>query len=213
MPSMIRQARFAPIPATYSRLPRDDEIYVMKAFARHCSHCSACSDPYAVHLAGRSLCSKGWQRALDVTQYVFNKAGQAFSVVDLEGNKRCQVEIPADCDAVRQLLKAIERGLRLRPNSSSSSSKKERLTSYDENYYVAPRRTTAERDLAYDLKYADSEPRHSRKSKVEVEDTPAPRYVTSAPRRFQSVKQRPTSYYEVGSRGKLPVPGRDEWYY
>lgn len=202
MPSTVRQARFAPIPASYSRLPRDDEIYVMKAFAKHCSHCRTCSDPYAVHMSGHSLCTKGLQRALDVTQYVFNKAGKAFSVVDLEGKKRCEVEIPADCDAVRQLLKAIERGLRLR--SQSSHPKKERLTSYDENYYVAPRRMAPERDLAYDLKYTerDSEPKYTHRPKVE----------TIVPKRHQSVKQRPVSYYQVGSRGKLPVPSRDEWY-
>ncbi len=173
----------------------------MKAFARHCSHCPSCSDPYAVHLSGHSLCAKGLQRALDVTQYVFNKAGKAFSVVDLEGNKRCEVEIPTDCDAVRQLLKAIERGLRLRLHSSHT--KKERLTSYDENYYVAPRRTP-DRDLAYDLKYAGRE--------SESKSAYRPKLETVVPRRHQSVKQRPVSYYQVGSRGKLPVPSRDEWY-
>lgn len=201
----------------------------MKAFARHCAHCSTCSDPYAAHLSGRSLCAKGLQRALDVTQYVFNKAGQAFSVVDLEGNQRCQIEIPADCDAVRKLLKAVERGLRLRPTSSSSSSsslssyptssfypKKERFTTYhDEDYYAAPRRITPERDLAYDLDYADTkrDSRYSRKATLDTTESSAPRYVTTAPRRFGSTRQRPVSYYGVGSSGKLPVPGRHEWYY
>lgn len=199
----------------------------MKAFTRHCARCSTCSDPYALHPSGGSLCSKGLQRARDVTQYVFNKAGHAFSVVDLAGNQRCQVEIPADCDAVRKLLKAVERGFRLRPSSSSSSSspssspttsfvpRKERLTSYDENYYVAPRRLTPERDLAYDLKYAERErePRYSRTSTRDTMEASPPRYVMSAPRRVQSSKQRPVSYHEVGSWGKLPVPGRDEWYY
>ena len=129
-PKMARVG-FAPIPATYSRLPHDDELYVMKAFARHASHCSACVHPYDVHLKGGSLCSKGHQRALDVAQYVFNKAGQTFSVVDLEGNRRVQMEIPADCAVVRELLKAMERGLRLR--------RKLPATSYDETYHVPPR--------------------------------------------------------------------------
>ena len=126
-----RQVGFAPIPVTYSRLPHDDELYVMKAFARHASHCSSCAHPYEVHRKGGSFCSKGHQRALDVTQYVLNKAGQSFSVVDLDGNRRVQMEIPADCAVIRELLKALERGLRLR--------RKVPITSYDETYHVAPR--------------------------------------------------------------------------
>ncbi|KAL9025806.1 MAG: hypothetical protein Q9196_005436, partial [Gyalolechia fulgens] len=108
MPSIVPQVGFAPIPA-YSRLPRDDELYVMKAFARHASHCSACAHPYEVHRHGGTLCSKGHQRALDVAQYVYNKGGQSFSAVDGNGNHRVQIEIPANCEAVRSLLKAMER--------------------------------------------------------------------------------------------------------
>ena len=110
---------FTPIPATYSRLPHDDELYVMKAFARHCSHCPQCARPYEVHRRGGTLCSKGHARALDVAQYVFSRGSQAFSVVDLDGNRRVQMEIPADCSAVRELLKAMERGLRLRRDQES----------------------------------------------------------------------------------------------
>ncbi|CAF9941097.1 MAG: hypothetical protein ALECFALPRED_008993 [Alectoria fallacina] len=99
---------------TYSRPPHDDELYIMKAFARHASHCSDCAHPYEVHRKGGSLCSKGHLRALDVAQYVFNKAGQTFSLVDFEGNRRVQIEIPADCAVILELLKAVERGLRLR---------------------------------------------------------------------------------------------------
>ena len=98
---------------SYSRLPHDDELYVMRTFARHASQCSICAHPYVTYLKGDTLCSIGHQRALDVAQYVFNKAGQTFSVVDLDGNRRVQMEIPADCVVVRELLKAVERGLRL----------------------------------------------------------------------------------------------------
>ena len=131
MAPITRQVDFAPVPATYSRLPYDDELYVMKAFTRHASHCSTCAHPYDVHRKGGSLCSKGHQRALDVAQYVFNKAGQTFSVIDLDGDRRVQMEIPADCAVVRELLKAMERGLRLRRKVS--------VTSYDETYHIAPR--------------------------------------------------------------------------
>ncbi|KAM0794913.1 hypothetical protein BDR22DRAFT_780889, partial [Usnea florida] len=103
----------------------DDELYVMKAFARHASHCSTCARPYEVYRKGGSLCSKGHQRARDVTQYVVSKAGQTFSTVDLEDDQRVQMEIPADCSVIRELLKALERGLRLRrkvPVSSQNES-------------------------------------------------------------------------------------------
>ncbi|CAL8578709.1 hypothetical protein XPA_004479 [Xanthoria parietina] len=130
MPHAVRQVDFAPIPA-YSRLPRSDELYVMKAFARHAGHCSTCAHPYEVHHSGGTLCSKGHQRALDVAQYIYNKGGQSFSLVDRDGNQCVQVEIPADCEAVRSLLKAMERGLRLR--------RKVQPTSYDKTYHIPPR--------------------------------------------------------------------------
>ena len=101
---------------TYSRFPNPDELYVMKAYTRHASQCSACAYPYNTFRnisKGANLCSKGLQRALDINQYVFNKAGQTYSVVDLNGNRRVQIEIPADCAVIRELLSAMERGLHL----------------------------------------------------------------------------------------------------
>ena len=59
------------------------------------------------------------------------KEGKHHSVIDLEGNKRVEIEIPPDCGVVRELLKALERGLRLR--------RKEPVISYDPTYHVAPR--------------------------------------------------------------------------
>ena len=206
-----RQVGFAPIPATYSRLPHDDELYVMKAFARHASHCSTCAHPYEVHRKGGSLCSKGHQRALDVTQYVLNKAGQTFSVVDLEGNRRVQMEIPADCAVVRELLKAMERGLRLR--------RKVPLTSYDATYHVPPRviQPTFEHRRP-------QEPRYIRKPMLETALPPSSRrekhshsgrgslYEADMKERERRSKSRPT-YYSAGSRGALPVPAKDDDYY
>ncbi|CAF9926199.1 MAG: hypothetical protein ALECFALPRED_003385 [Alectoria fallacina] len=208
-----RQVGFAPVPATYSRLPHDDELYVLKAFARHASHCSACARPYEVHRKGGSLCSKGHQRALDVAQYVFNKAGQTFSVVDLEGNRRVQMEIPADCAVVRDLLKAMERGLRLR--------RKVPIASYDETYHIPPRviQPTFEHQRP-------QEPRYIRKPMLETALPPkAPRekyshsgrgslYEADMKDRERRYKSRPT-HYSVGSRGALPVPAKDDdgYYY
>ncbi|KAL9071209.1 MAG: hypothetical protein Q9161_004386 [Pseudevernia consocians] len=206
-----RQVDFAPIPATYSRLPHDDELYVMKAFARHASHCSACAHPYEVHRKGGSLCSKGHQRALDVAQYVFNKAGQPFSVVDLDGNRRVQMEIPVDCAAVRELLKAMERGLRLR--------RKVPVTSYDETYHVPPRviQPTFEHRRP-------QEPRYIRKPILETAIPPSSRrekhshsgrgslYEADMKERERRRKSRPT-YHSAGSRGALPVRAKDDDYY
>ena len=120
---------------SYSRLPHDDELYVMRAFTRHASQCSICAAPYVIYLKGDTLCSKGQKRALDVTQYVFNKARQTFSVVDLDRNRTVQMEIPADCAVVRELLKAVERGFRLR--------RKVPTMSYDNTHPISPGITPA----------------------------------------------------------------------
>lgn len=113
---------------SYSRLPLDDELYVMQAFTRHASHCSTCAHPYETHRKGDELCSKGHQLALDVAQYVFIKAGQTFSTVDLDDNRRVQLKIPANCSVVQELLKAMERGLRLRQKVS--------VISFDKTYHI-----------------------------------------------------------------------------
>lgn len=137
MPSYSRRhVEFDPI-VSHSREPRDDEKYVMKVFARHASRCPSCANPYEVHKRGETLCAKGHQRALDVAQYLFNMSGQAYSSVDREGNQRIRVEIPAGCDSVRGLLKAIERGLRLRRHDPAPS--------YDRTYYIPPRTIQPER--------------------------------------------------------------------
>lgn len=259
MPTTVRQARFAPIPATVSRLPFDDERYVMKAYSRHVAHCDVCMAPSV-------LCAKGQARALDVTQYVFNKAGHAYSVVDLNDNRRVEVEIPAGCEPVRGLMKAIERGaLRLKQSSAraandehQSTSRAKAPTSYDETYYVAPRRTAASgarssspsssrsssppsasyysssrsglRNLEDDLEpeRPRRESRYVTQPHVEIIEPPmtprakplsrsatvtggSPRYAL-VERRPSQRQSKPTAYYNVGSRGKLPVPAKDDWF-
>lgn len=156
MPS-VRQVGFDPTP-DYSRLPHDDEAYVMNAFARHAAHCIACANPYEVHKQGGTLCAKGHQRALDVAKYLYSRGDRTFSVVDWQSNVRTRVEIPAGCDAVRGLLKAMERGLALRRRVPAFS--------YDENYYVAPRLVPS--DSFQDLERS----RYTRKLLVERVDQP-----------------------------------------
>ena len=115
------QEKFDPGLAVYSRLPHDDELYVMRAFARHSSHCVQCDHPLEVYRRGRTLCPKGHQRAVDLAQYLYNKEGCTYSVVDLEKNMRVQVEIPAGCELVRELLQAMDNGLRLHGRKTLNS--------------------------------------------------------------------------------------------
>ena len=210
MAPIIRQVDFAPIPATYSRLPYDDELYVIKAFTRHASHCSICAHPYDVHRKGGSLCPKGHQRALDVAQYVFNKAGQTFSVVDLEGNRRVQMEIPADCAVVRELLKAMERGLRLR--------RKVTVTSYDETYHISPR------VIQPTFKHRrPEESRSTHKPTIEIAKSSSSRRekrchsgrgsLYDADMKERERRSKRPAYYSAGSSGVLPVPAKDVGYH
>ncbi|MCJ1298948.1 hypothetical protein MMC08_001739 [Hypocenomyce scalaris] len=130
MRARTRQVNFGP--ATISRLPGDDEKYVMQEFARHASRCSACASPYSVHLAGGTLCPTGHQLAIDVAQYVYTQAGKAYSRTDrARGQQAVQIEIPASCQVVRGLLQAMDNGLRLRKAT------KER--SFDRTYAVEAR--------------------------------------------------------------------------
>ena len=46
--------------------------------------------------------------ARDVAQYVYSKAGKAYSVIDRSANDaRVQIEIPAKCKAIQGLLRPI----------------------------------------------------------------------------------------------------------
>ncbi|KAL8880880.1 MAG: hypothetical protein Q9192_007924 [Flavoplaca navasiana] len=226
MPHAVRQVDFAPMP-DYSRIPRDDELYVMKAFARHASHCSACARPYEVHRNGGTLCSKGHQRALDVAQYIYNKGGQSFSLVDRDGNHRVQVEIPASCEAVRSLLKAMERGLRLR--------RKVPPTSYDKSYHI-PARGRAPSDSVSSSSSSDytplREPRYIRTPSLETAEPP-PRvqeyrrkksalpasssgrgslYEDDMRERQRRYKERASVYVKGAPRHAPPVPPKDGYW-
>jgi hypothetical protein len=181
MPSRVhRHVDFDPTP-DYSRLPYDDEIYVMKAFARHAAHCVVCADPYDVHRRHGTLCDKGHQRAVDVAKYLYHIGDEAFSLVDRQSNIRVRVEIPAGCEAVRGLLKAMERGLRLR--------RREPIVSYDENYYVPPRR----------MPTVDVDTRPNRNYAVETVGSPPPAD-RRRPRREESRKVGRGSLFEEDMR-------------
>lgn len=126
-----RHVGFAP-ELVYSRCPREDEKYVMKEFHRHAIKCRQCNDPYATHLDGGTLCDRGHSLARDIARYIYSKRGRAYSIIDRESqSQRVQVEIPPKCSKVRELLEAVDHGLRVRRSRP--------VVSHDKNYYVRPR--------------------------------------------------------------------------
>ena len=189
MPSYVRQVDFDPTPV-YSRQPHDDELYVMRAFSRHASHCASCEHPYEVYRRGRTLCPKGHQRAVDVAQYVYNKAGQAYSLVDREGNQRVQIEIPVKCEPVRELLQAMERGLRLM--------RKAPAVSYDKNYPVAPRQVRPEYRPKPQI--------------IQCEPRRQERYETELPLWYKQPKRQRSPYADKGSLYEQDMMERERRY-
>lgn len=109
MPSVIREiGAERPI---LSRAPRDDEKYVMERYSQHALRCPACSRPYETFCSGRSLCGRGNLYATSLLQYVYQKCGQPYSLVDREYGRYIQVQIPRDCQVVNDLLNALDKGL------------------------------------------------------------------------------------------------------
>ena len=210
MPSFQPRVSFAPTPV-YSRQPRDDEAYVMKAFSRHASHCDSCNDPYSVHRSGGTLCPKGHQRALDVAQYVYSKRGKAYSLVDRECNQRVQIEIPVGCDSVRSLLSAMERGLRIMKRAPS--------VSYDRTYYVAPRRpANVSRPSTRELRLETPEPPlrtngpQSRNSSMNGCAGKGSLFASDMKEREHYFRTKPTVYYRVRTDASPPVPPKEYYY-
>lgn len=134
----------------------------MKAWTRHTSHCAQCARPYELYKRGGTLCPKGQQRARAVADYLYNKEGEVYSLVDQERRQSTRVEIPAGCDSVRDLLKALERGFLQQSQPP--------VESYDRTYLIAPRRRRTQPRT--------DEPRYIRKpSHIEIVD-PAPSFYT-----------------------------------
>lgn len=123
---------FAPVVQSL-RPPRDDELSVMRTYARHASHCRQCADPYYVWKTDGELCDRGHAYARDVAKYIYSKGGRPHSVVDKDSrNERNEIEIPVDCEVIRNLTKAFHQGLNLKS--------KKPVVSHDRNYYVPDRR-------------------------------------------------------------------------
>jgi hypothetical protein len=102
----------------FARPPRDDELYVMCRFAHHARHCAYCARPLALVAQGRNLCAQGAHHANNVRQYIYSKGGKLYSLVDYEQGQTMQIEIPSDCDVVRDLMLALGRGLATQPRKT-----------------------------------------------------------------------------------------------
>lgn len=121
------------------RPPRDDELSVMRTFARHASHCSKCADPYHVWKTDGELCDRGHSYARDVAKYIYSKGGRPHSVIDKESrNERNEIEVPVDCEVIRNLTRAFHQGLYL--------GSRKPVVSQDRSYLVSDRQPPRERD-------------------------------------------------------------------
>ncbi|PYH89704.1 hypothetical protein BO71DRAFT_103326 [Aspergillus ellipticus CBS 707.79] len=160
-------------PVVLVRNLEDDENYVIAAFENHAGHCPKCANPVKVHQEERSLCKRGHQYARDVAEYLCSKNGKIYSVVDLERNQPTLVKVPLRCDAVRQLLEAIEDGLRVnRKEEATAKLPRQRpVISYDQTHPVPPRRTTTHENVACDA-IIEREPRSLQRRRVIVYNSP-----------------------------------------
>jgi len=69
-------------------------------------------------MEGGTLCDRGHAYARDVGKYIYSKAGKPFALLDRQmTGDRVQVEVPADCDSVRGLIKAFDRGMKIKPTT------------------------------------------------------------------------------------------------
>jgi len=152
---------------TICRPARDDERVVMQDFAEHASHCPHCADPLLVYMEGGTLCDRGHVYARDVAQYIYSKGGKAYSVVDRQAmDCRVQIEIPPRCDAVRGLLKAVDKGLKIKRQKPSPGA------AHDRTYSVAERRRLPERRGGYDVIEVAQQRRGERKRPQGSEQKP-----------------------------------------
>jgi hypothetical protein len=141
-----RVVKFVLVSNTICRPARDDEHYVMQGFAAHASHCPRCENPYRVYKTGGTLCERGHAYARDVAQYVYSEAGKAYSVIDRSAtDTRVQIEIPAKCDAIRGLLRAVDKGLKIRGPASRP------IVTHDQTNHVSDQRPLPDRGDGYEV--------------------------------------------------------------
>lgn len=120
----------------------DDEKLVVDDYERHASHCTLCSNPIQTHKDGRPLCTSGTTRARTLAKYIYSRNGKHYSTVDYESGKSTRVKLPRDTFAVRDLLTALEQGLRLREKPLVVQPVQP--VSYDRTYPVVARRASGQ---------------------------------------------------------------------
>lgn len=114
----------------------------MRKFANHATHCRQCEDPYRTWRTDGELCDRGHSYARDVAKYIYSKGGRPCSVVDKEyRDERNEIEVPVDCEVIRNLTKAFDRGLSLKS--------KKAVVSHDPKYYVSDRKESRYFDKDY----------------------------------------------------------------
>ncbi|CAI7655330.1 unnamed protein product [Penicillium discolor] len=91
----------------------DDEKLVVDDFERHASHCRNCSHAVQTYKDGLALCESGNTRARTLRNYLYSQNGKHFSTVDFESGKSTRVKLPRDAFAARELLTALEQGMRI----------------------------------------------------------------------------------------------------
>lgn len=114
---------------------REDERAVCQTWSRHAAKCDRCCRPVEVWQRGGQLCDRGRTYAIDLAKYIYSKGGRPHSVIDkAEYGQRNEIEIPYELDAVRELVKAFDKGLTLQARRA--------IVSQDAQYYVSPRKET-----------------------------------------------------------------------
>lgn len=118
----------------------DAEKLVVDDFERHVGHCTQCTTALEARKDG--LCERGHPHAVDVTQYLYCKDGKHFSVVEKENGALVRVKLPREADSVRNLLDAVEAGMKLKaPRRGRASPVRSPTTS---TFYVPSRRPVIE---------------------------------------------------------------------
>ncbi|CAI7644900.1 unnamed protein product [Penicillium glandicola] len=131
----------------------DDENLVVEDFERHASRCNSCSHAVQTYKDGHGLCELGNTRARTLSGYIYSQNGKHFSTVDLESGKSTRVKLPRDAHASRELLTALEQGMRIRekavvvqkpiqkPVQPAQPAQPAKSASYDQTYYVSTKQT------------------------------------------------------------------------
>lgn len=141
---------------TISRLPTSPELAAINNFAHHASHCSTCAHPLDVLLLRENLCRRGNKHARELARHLYSRNGKVYSIFE-EGNGptvayescRVRVTMPRGCEAVSDVLRAIEGGMRIKKSHTTSEGKRTETTAL--------------------ISYAEPKPKKERKTEYWIE--------------------------------------------